>query len=134
MARAHTRRRDRRGRGFGATNARRSQASPRLATLGERHRRGACHLKNCRHLEARGSTTRSQRHRLCYDHALLVTGYDVLLSTLQGNLSFSTSSASSFALTHAGPDFSSSLTLRLRHHALSDSLLEPHHTHCLMDT
>src|SRR6266702_6515402 len=46
----------------------------------------------------------------CYDHALLVTGYDVLLSTLQGNLSFSTSSASSFASTHAGPDLSSSLT------------------------
>src|SRR6266702_806017 len=40
----------------------------------------------------------------CYDHALLVTGYDVLLSTLQGDLSFSTSSASSFASTHAGPD------------------------------
>src|SRR6266702_4986643 len=59
--------------------------------------------------------------RLCYDHALLVTGYDVLLSTLQGNLSFSTSSASSFASTHAGPAFSSSLTFRLRHHALSDS-------------
>src|SRR6266702_2668392 len=57
----------------------------------------------------------------CYDHALLVTGYDVLLSTLQGNLSFSTSSASSFASTHAGPDLSSSLTSRLRHHALSDS-------------
>src|SRR6266581_4392310 len=40
----------------------------------------------------------------CYDHALLVTGYDVLLSTLQGDLSFSSSSASSFASTHAGPD------------------------------
>src|SRR6266702_6504122 len=55
---------------------------------------------------------------VCYYHALLVTGYGVLLSTLQGNLSFSTSSVSSFASTHAGPDFSSSLTLRLRHHAL----------------
>src|SRR6266702_238848 len=65
--------------------------------------------------------TQEGRLQPCYDHALLVTGYDVLLSTLQGNLSFSTSSASSFASTHAGPDFSSSLTLRLRHHALSDS-------------
>src|SRR6266702_946161 len=61
----------------------------------------------------------------CYDHALLVTGYDVLLSTLQGNLSFSTSSASSFASTHAGPDHFHLIDLRLRHHALSDSCLEP---------
>ncbi len=45
----------------------------------------------------------------CYNHALLVTGYDVLLSTLQGNLSFSTSSASSFTSTHAGPDYFSFL-------------------------
>src|SRR6266571_377781 len=61
----------------------------------------------------------------CYDHALLVTGYDVLLSTLQGNLSFSTPSASSFASTHAGPDHFHLIDLRLRHHALSDSCLEP---------
>src|SRR6266568_1103207 len=61
----------------------------------------------------------------CYDHALLVTGYDVLLSTLQGNLSFSASSASSFASTHAGPDHFHLIDLRLRHHALSDSCLEP---------
>src|SRR6266702_645135 len=62
---------------------------------------------------------------MCYDHALLVTGYDVLLSTLQGDLSFSTSSASSFASTHAGPDHFHLTDLRLRHHALSDSCLEP---------
>src|SRR6266704_551640 len=61
----------------------------------------------------------------CYDHALLVTGYDVLLSTLQGNLSFSTSSVSSFASTHAGPDYFSLLDLHLRHRTLSDSYLEP---------
>src|SRR6266702_3427945 len=47
---------------------------------------------------------------LCYDHALLVTGYDVLLLTLQGNPSFSTSSVSSFVSTHAGPDYFSLLT------------------------
>src|SRR6266702_1344169 len=57
----------------------------------------------------------------CYDQALLVTGYDVLLSTLQGNLSFSTSSVSSFASTHAGPDYFSLLDLHLRHRTLSDS-------------
>src|SRR6266704_6895760 len=62
---------------------------------------------------------------VCYDHALLVTGYDVLLSTLQGDLSFSSSSASSFASTHAGPDHFHLIDLRLRHHALSDSCLEP---------
>ena len=62
---------------------------------------------------------------LCYDHALLVTGYDVLLSTLQGNLSFSTSSVSSFASTHAGPDYLSLLDPLPRHHASSDSCLEP---------
>src|SRR6266702_5195608 len=62
---------------------------------------------------------------LCYDHALLVTGYDVLLSTLQGDLSFSASSASSFASTHAGPDHFHLIDLRLRHHALSDSCLDP---------
>ncbi len=61
----------------------------------------------------------------CYDHALLVTGYDVLLSTLQGNLSFSTSSASSFASTHAGPDYFSLLDLHLRHRTLSDSCPKP---------
>ncbi len=65
------------------------------------------------------------QHPGCYDHALLVTGYDVLLSTLQGDLSFSTSSASSFASTHAGPDHFHLIDLRLRHHALSDSCLEP---------
>src|SRR6266702_4252691 len=65
------------------------------------------------------------RAHVCYDHALLVTGYDVLLSTLQGNLSFSASSASSFASTHAGPDHFHLIDLRLRHHALSDSCLEP---------
>src|SRR6266702_7265137 len=54
---------------------------------------------------------------VCYDHALLVTGYDVLLSTLQGDLSFSASSASSFASTHAGPDHFHRIDLRLRHHA-----------------
>src|SRR6266568_3361846 len=64
-------------------------------------------------------------HHICYDHALLVTGYDVLLSTLQGDLSFSSSSASSFASTHAGPDHFHLIDLRLRHHALSDSCLEP---------
>src|SRR6266702_7300712 len=48
---------------------------------------------------------KTSAHSRCYDHALLVTGYDVLLSTLQGNLSFSTSSVSSFASTHAGPDY-----------------------------
>src|SRR6266702_3790887 len=52
-------------------------------------------------------------------------GYDVLLSTLQGNLSFSTSSVSSFASTHAGPDYFSLFDLPPRHHALSDSRLEP---------
>src|SRR6266702_2105177 len=61
----------------------------------------------------------------CYDHALLVTGYDVLLSTLQGNLSFSTSSVSSFASTHAGPDYFSLLDLHLRHRTLSDSCPKP---------
>ena len=62
---------------------------------------------------------------MCYDHALLVTGYDVLLSTLQGNLSFSTSSVSSFASTHAGPDYFSLLDLHLRHRTLSDSCPKP---------
>ncbi len=71
---------------------------------------------------------------LCYDHALLVTGYDVLLSTLQGNLSFSTSSASSFASTHAGLDCFSLLDLHSPHIALSDSYLKPHHAYCLMDS
>src|SRR6266702_424151 len=61
----------------------------------------------------------------CYDHALLVTGYDVLLSTLQGNLSFSTSSVSSFASTHAGPDYFNLLDLHLRHRTLSDSCPKP---------
>ncbi len=71
---------------------------------------------------------------MCYDHALLVTGYDVLLSTLQGNLSFSTSSISSFASTHAGPDCFSLFDLRPHHVASSDSCFRPHHVHCLMDS
>src|SRR6266702_5855370 len=61
----------------------------------------------------------------CYDHDLLVTGYDVLLSTLQGNLSFSTSSVSSFASTHAGPDYFHLFDLPPCHHALSDSCPKP---------
>ncbi|SRR6266702_4843192 len=71
---------------------------------------------------------------ICYDHALLVTGYDVLLLTLQGNLSFSTSFTSSFASTHAGLDCFSLLDLRSPHIALSDSCLKPHHAYCLMDS
>src|SRR6266702_4800928 len=61
---------------------------------------------------------------LCYDHALLVTGYDVLLSTLQGNpfifffriiLRLDPCRTGSFLI----------IDLHLRHHALSDSCLEP---------
>src|SRR6266702_3022259 len=76
-------------------------------------------------METHRGLTDKQHKANCYDHALLVTGYDVLLSTLQGDLSFSTSSASSFASTHAGPDHFHLIDLRLRHHALSDSCLEP---------
>ncbi len=72
---------------------------------------------------------------ICYDHALLVTGYDVLLSTLQGNLSFSTSSVSFFASTHARPDYFSfidhSPTSR---HSYRTHALKPHHVHCLTDS
>src|SRR6266702_1392811 len=71
------------------------------------------------------ATPHGRKGQDCYDHALLVTGYDVLLSTLQGDLSFSSSSASSFASTHAGPVHFHLIDLRLRHHALSDSCLEP---------
>src|SRR6266702_1524529 len=97
----------------------------RLLPLRFRSQRAQCSsslaFPSVLHLRAALATQARRVPDLCYDHALLVTGYDVLLSTLQGNLSFSTSSASSFASTHAGPDFSSSRTLRLRHHALSDS-------------
>src|SRR6266704_1372723 len=57
-----------------------------IKTLGLREDKEAVHI----------SKTWTRAAQECYDHALLVTGYDVLLSTLQGNLSFSTSSASSF--------------------------------------
>src|SRR6266571_8130402 len=70
----------------------------------------------------------------CYDHALLVTGYDVLLLTLQGNLSFSTSSASSFASTHAGLDCFSLLDLYPRHLAYRTHASNPHHVYCLTDS
>src|SRR6266702_4851521 len=70
----------------------------------------------------------------CYDHALLVTGYDVLLSTLQGDLSFSTSSVSSFASTHAGLDYFSLIDLCLHHIAYRTHASNPHHMHCLTDS
>ncbi len=59
----------------------------------------------------------------CYDHALLVTGYDVLLSTLQGDTSFSASSVSFYTSTHARPDYLSFIDLRPHHITLSDSCL-----------
>ena len=70
----------------------------------------------------------------CYDHALLVTGYDVLLSTLQGNLSFSTSSVSSFASTHARLDHLSLLTFVHVMPPYQTHASNPHHAHCLTDS
>src|SRR6266571_6671985 len=70
----------------------------------------------------------------CYDHALLVTGYDVLLLTLQGSLSFSASSVSSFASTHAGLDCFSLLDLYPRHLAYRTHASNPHHVYCLTDS
>ncbi len=71
----------------------------------------------------------------CYDHALLVTGYDVLLSTLQGNHSifhFFPYHASSRPM----PDriASASLTIRPRHATLIGLMPRTPYVHCLMDS
>ncbi len=78
-----------------------------------------------------------------YGHSLLASSFrmmdiplisDILLSTLQGNLSFSTSSVSSFASTHAGLDYFCLIDPSLASCRLIGLRLEPHHIYCLMDS
>ncbi len=70
----------------------------------------------------------------CYDHALLVTGYDVLLSTLQGNPPFSTSSHHPLPQPMPNPLVSASWTSFTSRYSYWTHASKPHHVHCLTDS